>query len=131
MAFRGFFVKVGDFTIPLLFMKLESYKSMPDQRQTLDAYRDADGYLHQNGLPHTVTKIEFETPYMVNSDMQDLIQGIRRNYINATERTVTLTYYNDSIDDYKTGTFYLPGTMEYVRYNKEIYAPTRFAFIEL
>lgn len=131
MAFQGYYVKVGDFTIPLLYMRLESYKSMPDQRQTLDAYRDADGYMHQNGLPHTVTKIEFETPYMVNSDMQDLIQGIRRNYINVTERRVNLTYYDDSIDDYKSGVFYLPGTIEYVRYNKEIYAPTRFAFIEL
>lgn len=130
MAINGFLIKVGNYTIPLTFIKLESYQASPDQRQDLDSYRDADGYLHRTVLEHTATKIEFETPYLSFRDMQALIQGIRENYTEEISRTCTLTYYNEETNSYKTGTFYLPGTMTFQMYNKEIYAPTRFAFIE-
>lgn len=130
MAFQGYFIKVGNYTIPLTFMKLESYTSMPDQRQDLDSYRDADGYLHRTVLSHTATKLEFETPYMRRKDMQQLIQGIRNSFTNVLARQCQVTYYDDETDSYKTGTFYMPGTIEFKWYNKEIYAPTRIAFIE-
>jgi hypothetical protein len=130
MAFSGYLVKVGSYTIPLDFMKVESYKSAPDQRQDLDSYRDANGYLHRNVLPHTATKIEFETPYMSRRDFQLLIQGIRSNFTSNIERRCNVTYYDEETDSYKTGTFYMPGTMEYQMFNKNIYAPSRFAFIE-
>lgn len=130
MAFQGYLIKVGNYTIPLTFMKLESYKSAPNQRQDLDSYRDANGYLHRNVLSHTASKLEFETPYLSMRDMRSLIQNIRANYTNDLARTVELTYYDDETDTYKTGTFYMPGTVEYNLFNKEIYAPSRFAFIE-
>jgi hypothetical protein len=130
MAFNNYYIKVGSYTIPLDYMKVESYTSMPDQRQDLDSYRDADGYLHRTVLSHTATKIEFETPHLWRWQMQELIQGIKANLTSNLERKCTVTYYDDEIDDYKTGTFYLPGTMEYKVFNKQIYAPTRFAFIE-
>lgn len=130
MAFNGYLIKVGSYTIPLTYIQLESYQSSPDQRQDLDSYRDANGLLHRTVLPHTATKIEFETTYLTMAQMQDLIQGIRNNYTEQISRTCTLTYYDEETDSYKTGTFYLPGTMTYKMYNKEIYAPTRFAFIE-
>ena len=130
MAFQGYFLKVGNYTIPLQFIKLESYKSAPDQRQDLDSYRDADGYLHRTVLPHTATKIEFETPYMYMKDFQALLQGIRSNFLGDLARDCNLTYYDEETDSYKTGHFYMPGTMEYQMYNKQIYAPSRFAFIE-
>lgn len=130
MAFQGYYIKVGNYTIPLTFMKLESYKSAPNQRQDLDSYRDANGYLHRNVLSHTATKLEFETPYLTFKDMRTLIQNIRANYTDELARTVEVTYYDEETDSYKTGTFYMPGTVEYNWYNKEIYAPSRFAFIE-
>ena len=130
MAFQGYYIKVGNYTIPLTFMKLESYKSAPNQRQDLDSYRDANGYLHRNVLSHTATKLEFETPYLTFKDMRSLIQNIRANYTDELARTVELTYYDEETDSYKTGTFYMPGTVEYNWFNKEIYAPSRIAFIE-
>lgn len=130
MAFQGYLIKVGNYTIPLTFMKLESYKSAPNQRQDLDSYRDANGYLHRNVLSHTASKLEFETPYLSMKDMRTLIQNIRANYTDDLARTVELTYYDEETDSYKTGTFYMPGTVEYNWYNKEIYAPSRIAFIE-
>ena len=130
MAFQGYLVKVGNYTIPLEYIKLESYSSKPDQRQDLDSYRDADGYLHRTVLPHTATKIEFETPYLYMAQFQALIQGIKENLTNTLARDCTLTYYDEETNNYKTGQFYMPGTMEYKMYNKNIYAPSRFAFIE-
>ena len=130
MAFQGYLLKVGNYTIPLQFMKLESYKSAPDQRQDLDSYRDADGVLHRNVLPHTATKIEFETPYLFMYQLQEIIQNIKANYISNLARDCNLTYYDEETNSYKTGHFYMPGTMEYTMYNKQIYAPCRFAFIE-
>lgn len=130
MAFQGYYIKVGNYTIPLTFMKLESYKSAPNQRQDLDSYRDANGHLHRNVLGHTATKLEFETPYLTVKDMRSLIQNIRANYTNELERACELTYYDEETDTYKTGSFYMPGTVEYNWFNKEIYAPSRFAFIE-
>jgi len=130
MAFQGYYIKVGNYTIPLTFMKVETYKSAPNQRQDLDSYRDANGYLHRNVLSHTATKLEFETPYLTFKDMRSLIQNIRANYTDELARTVELTYYDEETDSYKTGTFYMPGTVEYNWFNKEIYAPSRIAFIE-
>lgn len=130
MAFQGFLLRVGSYTIPLSYMKIESYKSAPGQRQDLDSYRDATGLLHRNVLPHTATKVEFETPYLYNNEFRTLMQGIRSNYTNTLARMCNLTYYDDETDTYKTGRFYMPGTMEFQRYNKNIYAPCRIAFIE-
>ena len=134
MAFNGYLIKVvngaNSYTIPLEYMKLESYKIAPNQRQDLDSYRDANGYLHRNVLSHTASKIEFETPYLYRSQMRSLIQNIRALFSDNLARTLTLEYYDEESDTYKTGTFYMPGTVEYNLYNKNIYAPSRFAFIE-
>ena len=130
MTQRNYLLKVGNYIIPNEFIKIESYQSSPDQRQDLDSYRDADGILHRTVLSHTATKIEFETPYLYVRQMQALIQGIKNNFTDSLARKCQLTYYDEETDDYKTGTFYLPGTMTYTRFNKDIYAPSRFAFIE-
>lgn len=131
MAFNGsYYLKVGNYEIPLRFMKLDSYQTSPDQRQDLDSYRDADGILHRTVLPHTATKVEFETPPLLVKDFRALIDGIKANYTTLLARDCTLTYYDDETDSYKTGHFYMPGTMSYKVYNKQIYNSFRIAFIE-
>ena len=62
MAFQGYLIKVGNYPIPLTYMKLESYKSAPDQRQDLDSFRDADGYLHRTVLPQGPEEHRTEDP---------------------------------------------------------------------
>jgi hypothetical protein len=130
MAFNGYLLKVGDYTIPLEFMAYGTYEASPDQRQDLDAYRDADGYMHRNTLPHTATKIEFQTTYLTASQFRSLIDNIRANFTNLLERKVSLTYYDEETDAYKTGDFYMPGTMTYKRLNKAVYDQNRICFIE-
>jgi hypothetical protein len=130
MAFNGsWYIKVGDYPIPLRFMAYKTYKCSINT-QDLDSYRDADGLLHRNVLPHQAAKLEFETPYMTNTDFRSLISNIRRNMTNLVARDVQLQYYDEESDSYKSGTFYMPGTMEYTLFNKNIHEPTRIAFIE-
>ena len=50
--------------------------------------------------------------------------------IDDVANDVTLTYYDVWDDDYKSGHFYLPGTLEFPLLNKEICDQTRIAFIE-
>lgn len=130
MAFQGYFIKVGSFTIPLNLIKLESLKLTPNQIQDLDSYRDANGVLHRTALSHKASKIEFETPYLYAPDFEYLVQKIRENVLTLSEYDMNITYYNVETDNYSTGHFYMPGTREYTLYNKSIYAPNRFAFIE-
>ncbi len=123
-------LKVGDYPIPLKYMMIDTYDASPDQRQDLDAYRDADGYMHRNTLPHTATKVEFQTPPLYTYEFRELIDNIRANFTNLLERKVSLTYYDDETDTYKTGDFYMPGTMTYKRMNIKIYSQNRICFIE-
>ena len=67
---------------------------------------------------------------MTNTDFRSLISNIRRNMTNLVARDVQLQYYDEESDSYKSGTFYMPGTMEYTLFNKNIHEPTRIAFIE-
>ncbi len=131
MAFNGrYYLKVGDYPIPLEFMAYKTYTSAPDQTQDLDSYRDADGKLHRNVLPHTAAKVEFETTYLTNSQFRTLISNIRRNMTDLVAKDVSLQYYDEWTDSYKTGSFYMPGTMEFTHFNKAMYEPVRIAFIE-
>lgn len=130
MAFNGkYYIKVGDYPIPLEMMAYKTY-TLSRNVQDLDSYRDADGYLHRNVLPHLAYKLEFETPILTAKQFRTLIDNIRANLLDTTENDVNLRYYDMWSDSYKTGHFYLPGTLEFVPFNKNIYQPTRIAFIE-
>lgn len=131
MAYQGYMLKVGSYTIPLDYIRLESYKIAPDQRQEFDSYVDGNGFLQRpNVVQHTRTKIEFETPYLDARKMRALLAGIWNNLTNTLKLECTVTYYDPETDTYKPGTFYMPGTREYQYYNYQIFGQCRFAFIE-
>lgn len=130
MAFNGqYYLKVGNYEIPLIFMKIESYTSSRNV-QDLDSYRDANGILHRNVLPHIVHKAEFETPIMTNAEFHTLLSNIVSNMTNTTAQDVSLKMFDEFTNSYHTGDFYMPGTFEFPVYNKQLHEPTRFAFIE-
>ena len=131
MAFNGsYFIKVGTYEIPLTLMRAETYKSMPAQRQDLDSYVDADGYLHRTVLAHTRAKLEFYTPKMSLTDFLGFMNNITAQYTNGLERKVHLTYFEEEYGNYVEGDFYMPATLEIPYYNKKIVDETRIAFIE-
>lgn len=131
MAYQGYMLKVGSYIIPLKFIRLESYKISPDQRQEFDSYVDGNGRLQRpNVVDHTRSKIEFETPYLRESEMRELLDNIWNNLTNVLKLECTVTYYNPETNSYKPGTFYMPGTREYNYYNYQIFGQCRLAFIE-
>lgn len=109
MAYQGYLIKVGDYTIPAdKYIKANSYDAMLIT-QDLDSYRDANGVLHRTALSHRVNKVEFETPAMLTDiQMEELLSNIRRNYININEKKASVTVYVPELNDYMTQDMYIP-----------------------
>lgn len=49
MAYSGWLLKIGNYTVPMSFMKPETYSPYVNM-QDLDDYTDANGYLHRNAV---------------------------------------------------------------------------------
>ena len=132
MSYSGFLIKVGSFTIPLSWMRAETY-SVALHGQDLDSYRDADGLLHRQALEYVVPKVEFNIPAMKKQkEFAAFMANIRANYINATEKRVSATVYIPEIDEYVTQDMYVPDITPsiYLANDKDIwYNEIRIAFI--
>lgn len=132
MAYSGYLIQVGDYKIPHKYISAESY-SVYKNTQDLDSYRDADGVLHRTTLEHTPNKAEFETRNMLtNKEFAELMNNIKNNYTNATERTASVTLYIPESDSYVTQDMYMPDFQPQIYFadSKKIqYKPIRLAFI--
>jgi len=133
MAYAGYLVKVGDYTIPAnKFIRAESYK-VTLSVQDLDSYRDANGVLHRTVLNHRVNKMEFETPAMLtNTQMAELFSNIANNYTVPAERKFIGTFYVPELDAYVSQDMYMsdPSFTIYGIFDGVIkYNPIRIAFI--
>lgn len=126
MSYQGYLLKVNGVIFPNNLIAFGSFSITPNQRQDQDSYRDSTGYLHRNILPHKVTKIEFNTKLLHESDkaeLETILQG-RDEY--------ALEYWNSG---YQTGTFYSPD-LKFDMYDIDKvsgdirYKPVRIAMIE-
>lgn len=135
MAFEGYLIKVGTYTIPMKFIGLENYKVTPNMRQDLDPFRDNNGVLTRNVVPNMPSKIEFQTPYIIRRDLQNLMSNIRSQYTNDAEKKCSVTFYCEDIDGYKTESMYVPDVpfemykRDAVNFDLSIYKPTTIKFI--
>lgn len=132
MAYAGYLIKVGDYTIPLKYIKAESYSAYRSI-QDLDSYRDADGILHRTALTHVPNKVEFETPAMMtDKTFSEIMSNIQRNYINVNERRLSVTMYVPETNEYVTQDMYMPDITPAIYHadSKKIqYKSIRLAFI--
>ena len=126
--FKGYLLRntaVG--IIPNKFLQANNYSCTPNQQSDKNTYVDEQGLLHRDVLPHTSTKIEFNTPPI---HLNDKI-AFQRFFPSRT--VVELEYWNDETNDYEIGSFYVP-SIEFsyymVRENDIFYNPIRVAFIE-
>ena len=133
MAYQGYLIKIGDYIISgKKFIRADSFNTTLIV-QDLDSYRDMEGVLHRTALNHRVNKIEFETRAMLTeTQMEELLSGIRSQYINQNERKVSATIFVPELNDYMTQDMYLAdlqfsiyGVLNGIIY----YNPVRFAFI--
>lgn len=131
MAYRGYLIDINGYHIPLKFMRADTYK-VSLNGQDLDSYRDADGYLHRQALEHTVPKIEFNTPFMDNEQVEELMSNIRSHYTNSTEKKLQVLCYIPELNDYWQGDVYMPDVnfqIYRITGEKIEYSETRIAFI--
>lgn len=102
MAYSGWLLKIGNYTVPMSFIKPETYSPYVNM-QDLDDYTDANGYLHRNAVELKALKVEFETRAMLtNTEFNSTISNIRQQFTNATERACYITAYIPEYDDYVT-----------------------------
>lgn len=125
--FKGYLLKVGSTIFPNDYISLESWGSKPDQRTDEDSYTDGNGELVRNILPHTRTSITFETIDGLHLDEKIEVQS----FINRNN--TTCEYWNDEINDYKQGKFYVADPefpIKNVTDNDIIYGKIKFEIIE-
>lgn len=104
--YQGYLLKFGNNIMPNKYF-LE-YSSTPNQRMESDAQRDQLGDLHRTTLPHHKSSITFST-HILPLDEKIRFQNIINNAItNSLQRRVSVTYWNDETNSYKTGSFYIP-----------------------
>lgn len=135
MAFNGYLIKIGSTELPMKFIKYEGYTITPNQRMESEAKRSVTGVLHRTTVEHTATKIEFNTPNITNTDMEEMMSLFRGAWSSAAERKLDLEYYDMETNSYKSGTFYMPDIKFQIKRidvdkNEIIYNETRIAFIE-
>jgi len=131
MAYSGFLVKIGDYTIKDSVIRLDSYKAYPGVLD-LDSYRDANGLLHRNVLSHVPCKCEFSLRPMTESKWEDIMSNIRANYTITLERKGNVTMYIPEYCDYITQEAYMaePQPTIYTTSNgRVVYKECKISFI--
>ena len=132
MAYNGFLIKIGDYTIPYGLIKADSYSAYANM-QDIDDYTDANGYEHRNAVELKALKVEFETRAMLtNKTFNEVLNNIRSQFTNVAGRACYITAYIPEYDDYVTQYGYMAdfqptiyGTYDgIIRYNS-----VRLAFI--
>jgi hypothetical protein len=138
MSYNGYLIKLGGSSgvpLPLKYIKIDSYKCTPNQRMESKATRSVTGLLHRTTVQHTATKVEFETPYINNNELQELNTLIRNAFTNMLERKLTINYYDQETDSYKNAEVYMPDVGYSIsridsNTNTVYYDSVRYAFIE-
>lgn len=105
MGFQGYYMKIGDCTFQNPSFKREGFKYAPRLIETADATTTADGALSVKVLPHVRKKIWCSFPPMTPEQFRTYWNALRGNESGPTMH-LSVTVFNDSINDYETDTFY-------------------------
>lgn len=111
--FAGYLLKVpkensADVIFPHQYIVLESWKTTPNRREEIKAYRDDNTRnLTRITAAGRKTDITFVTrDRLTLAEKQAIQQFFTDNESNAAERKIKLVYWNDEENTYKTGDFY-------------------------
>ena len=148
MAFAGYLLKYSytsiggtytDVIFPHNYIQLESWKSTPNQREEIRAYRDENTRnLTRVTASGKKSIFSFKTrPNLHLVEKQAIqtffTQGEIRTGGDANERKIKLTFWNEETNDYQTGWFYRPN-MEFpiikITNSDIIYGALDFSFVE-
>ncbi len=132
MAYNGYLVKFGDYDFSGM-IRADTYEIIPNARQDLDSYRDANGELHRTALEHTATNINFVIRAHTEAEHETMMAALTSNYTNYAERDATVTYYDTENCVYKTGHFYIDSNLPhniYGTYDGIMYNESDFSLVE-
>lgn len=127
-------------TIDSGWLQTDTVNSTPDQRQDLDSYVNAKGYLKRTVMEHTRTKWEANTGILYYDQVRQFIKLLNKGFkikdgkCGEKARHCKIRYFNEWTDSYETGFFYVPDitfTYKTLLYSVPVYQPIRFSFIEL
>lgn len=105
MGFQGYYMKIGDCTFQNPSFKREGFKYAPRLIETADATTTANGALSIKVLSHVRKKIWCSFPPMTPEQFRTYWNALRGNESGPTMH-LSVTVFNDSINDYETDTFY-------------------------
>lgn len=108
--FRGWLIKFGSQVLPNDFLLLEGWSATPNQRTEVDAYRDGNNLLHRETSENFKTKITLSVREMELEDKIRFQSIVNSGMIDAVQRKVDVTYWNDETNQYVTSQtgFYIP-----------------------
>ena len=104
--FEGWLIKFGDVKLPNSFLLADGWESEPNKRIEIDAYRDANVYLHRETADDFKTKIQLNIREMNLQERRafnNVISLSTLGYTDRKQRKVNLTYWNDETLEYSNG----------------------------
>lgn len=128
--YSGFLLKIGGDVFDMGYIKEKTYTAYQSV-QDLDSYRDANGELHREALPHVPIKVEFETMPLDNDSYGAIMSIIKGNYLNELERKVSITAFIPELNGYVTQDAYMAEPQPKISHidDKVHYESLRMAFI--
>lgn len=111
--FQGWLIKFGSVTLPNSFLLADGWESTPNQRLELDAYRDANAFLHRETADSFKTKLTLNIREMMLTEriaFNNVVGLATLSYNDKKQRKVSITYWNDETLEYSSGVFYMPDT---------------------
>lgn len=116
--FKGYILKFGNTVFPQKYLA-QNPTFTPYQRTEAEAYRDANNDLHRVTIDNHKTKIEFSTiPEITLEQKIEIENAMKSGLLNEVERKYRVTYWNDDINGYVTGDFYISDiSYNYVKVN--------------
>ena len=133
LAYAGYLIRINgttNYNIPMEYMRKETYKCTFSTLDT-ETYRDGNGVLHRTAIVR-IPHCSFETRKLNNTEISTLWQAIQSRYTVTMEKRVSASVYVMEIDDYITGSFYIPDTemiIDKIENGKIFYMPVTFEFI--
>lgn len=141
--FRGYLFKKTitqgtstiDVPFPNRYIALDTWSSTPNQREEIKAYRDDNTRdLTRVTAQGKKSKFSFKTRKKLHlNEKKEIQQFFTSSEVDANQRKIQLTFWNDESNSYKTGYFYRPN-MEFKIYkitdDDIIYDEMSFELIE-
>lgn len=136
-TFDGYLIKATatNKVFPLEYIVWEGYKSTPNQREEIKAYRDENTRtLHRVTASGKKTRIDFTIRGNLHlADKKAIQKWFTDAESDSAERKINLSYWNDESNSYKTGDFYRPDiefTIKEVLPNDLIYKELQITLVE-